>query len=241
MKEKTLIILNKTFKDGFGVVPFSILKNPKIPHYLKPLYILLLSYAWYDSECFPGQERLAQDLGLSVQSVNAQLKQLKKLRLIDWKRRGQGKTNIYFILEISDDLLPDLKSSLNQDLKSSLYKIDKEEVDKVNNRGKPLNSFSSLSEMLLKKAEKLKEEPPGKKMPDWMFLAFDYAEKLGINWDDEEVKKEKVKARWLSLFKRNYLNGKRGKLQRAYSFMVDYPKPLNSVEKIKLFFWRIAN
>ncbi len=147
VKEKTLVILEKTFKDGFGVVPFSILKNPKIPSYLKAVYILLLSYAWYDAECFPGQQRLGNELGLTIVAINRQLKELKKLGLLDWKRRGLGKTNIYYLLEIPDNLKSDLTSSINQDLYSNINKLYKGKVDKVihNNNLKSASHISDIS------------------------------------------------------------------------------------------------
>ena len=144
-KEKTLVILEKTFKPGFGVVPFSILKNPKIPSYLKALYILLLSYAWYEAECFPGQERLGKELGLTKNSIRSQLKKLKELGLLDWKQRGLGKTNIYYLLEIPNKLLPDHKSTCFQKHKSSCDKLDEVELDKVNNNNFSLSKKSRLS------------------------------------------------------------------------------------------------
>jgi DNA-binding transcriptional ArsR family regulator len=61
----------------------------------KMTFAMLLSYAWQNDYCFPGQERLAQDLGLTDRSVRTHLKSLEKIGLLTVKRRGQGKTNIY--------------------------------------------------------------------------------------------------------------------------------------------------
>jgi DNA-binding transcriptional ArsR family regulator len=58
-------------------------------------FAMLLSYAWQNDFCFPGQERLAQDLGLSDRNVRTHLKSLEENGLLTIKRRGQGKTNIY--------------------------------------------------------------------------------------------------------------------------------------------------
>ncbi len=150
MKEKTLIILEETFKYGFGVIPFVILRNPKIPAHLKMLYTLLLSYAWYNAECFPGQNRLAEDLGWGIATVNRGLKELKRLNLIDWKRRGLGKTNIYYIKELPDLLkIANLEfksendefKNGNQDLSLGSNKIDKEEID-YNIKYREIDKFS---------------------------------------------------------------------------------------------------
>ena len=58
-------------------------------------FAMLLSYAWQNDFCFPGQERLAEDLGLSDRSVRTHLKFLEANGLLTIRRRGQGKTNIY--------------------------------------------------------------------------------------------------------------------------------------------------
>ena len=58
-------------------------------------FAMLLSYAWQNDYCFPGQERLAKDLGLSDRSVRTHLKSLEAIGLLAIQRRGQGKTNIY--------------------------------------------------------------------------------------------------------------------------------------------------
>jgi DNA-binding MarR family transcriptional regulator len=58
---------------------------------------MFLSYAWHNDHCFPGQERLAEDMGMSVSRVNAFIKDLESSGLIEIIRRGQGKTNLYKI------------------------------------------------------------------------------------------------------------------------------------------------
>lgn len=174
VKEKTLVILEKTFKDGFGVVPFSILKNPKIPSYLKALYILLLSYAWYDAECFPGQTRLGGELDLSINSIGNQLKELKKLGLLDWKRRGLGLTNIYYLTEIPEKMKSDYKYTVNQESKYTCNKLYKGKVDKVihNNNLKSASHISDISVKGKKKEYKKTEY----KAEDKTHLLREYAE-----------------------------------------------------------------
>jgi biotin operon repressor len=58
-------------------------------------FAMLLSYAWQNDYCFPGQERLAKDMGLSDRSVRTHLKSLEANGLLAIRRRGQGLTNIY--------------------------------------------------------------------------------------------------------------------------------------------------
>ena len=82
---------------GFTQLPDFILRDPKISIGAKTAYALLLSYAWHNDLCFPGQERLATDMGMGVSSVNRFIKELEECSLIEITRRGQGKTNFYTI------------------------------------------------------------------------------------------------------------------------------------------------
>ena len=84
-------------RHGFTQLPNFILRDPGLSAGAKTTYALFLSYAWHNDCCFPGQETLAQSLGMSVGSVNAYVKELEAVNLIEIMRRGQGKTNIYTI------------------------------------------------------------------------------------------------------------------------------------------------
>src|SRR5947209_6150498 len=80
---------------GFTQVPNFILKSKNLSAGDKMTFAMLLSYAWQNNFCFPGQETLAQDLGLSDRSVRTHLKSLEANQLLAIKRRGLGKTNVY--------------------------------------------------------------------------------------------------------------------------------------------------
>ena len=80
---------------GFTQVPNFLLKSKSLSSGDKMAFAMLLSYAWQNDFCFPGQKRLADDLGLSDRSVRTHLKSLEANGLLTIKRRGQGKTNIY--------------------------------------------------------------------------------------------------------------------------------------------------
>ena len=54
---------------GFTQVPNHILDNGKLSPGAKLTYAMLLKYAWQNDYCFPGQERLAKDMGVSDRSV----------------------------------------------------------------------------------------------------------------------------------------------------------------------------
>ena len=82
---------------GFTQIPNFILRDPNVSIGAKTVYSLLLSYAWHNDLCFPGQDRLAKDVGMGIASVNRFIKELEGCSLIEIARRGQGKTNFYTV------------------------------------------------------------------------------------------------------------------------------------------------
>jgi Helix-turn-helix domain len=82
---------------GFTQLPNFILRNPDLTANAKTVYSLLLSYAWHNDLCFPGQERLAEHMGTHVSTVSRAIAELENCSLIEIERRGQGKTNFYTI------------------------------------------------------------------------------------------------------------------------------------------------
>jgi hypothetical protein len=80
---------------GFTQVPNFLLKSMKLSSGDKITFAMLLSYAWQNDYCFPGQQRLARDMGLDERSVRRHLKSLEIDGLLAIRQRGQGKTNIY--------------------------------------------------------------------------------------------------------------------------------------------------
>ena len=82
---------------GFTQLPNFILRNPDLSANAKAVYSLLLSYAWHNNLCFPGQERLAEHMGAHVSTVSRAISELEDCSLIEIERRGQGKTNFYTV------------------------------------------------------------------------------------------------------------------------------------------------
>jgi hypothetical protein len=99
LKEKNLQLdtVNSVLQGGFTQVPNFILKDPNISVGAKVAYAMFLSYAWHNDSCFPGQDRLAEDMGMSRSRVTEYVSELELAGLISIQRRGQGKTNLYTI------------------------------------------------------------------------------------------------------------------------------------------------
>jgi hypothetical protein len=82
---------------GWTGVPNFILESNEISVGAKLTYAMLLKYARELNECFPGQDRLADDMGSGKRSVIRYIAELERVGLITIKRRGQGRPNIYTI------------------------------------------------------------------------------------------------------------------------------------------------
>jgi DNA-binding transcriptional ArsR family regulator len=97
LKERNIILkgADAATAQGFTQVPNFILKSKKLSAGDKMTFAMLLSYAWQNDYCFPGQLRLAEDLGLHERNVRRHLKSLEGNGLLAIQRRGQGKTNVY--------------------------------------------------------------------------------------------------------------------------------------------------
>ena len=99
IKEQNIILetLDPVARSGFTQVPNFVLKDSGLSLGAKVTYAMFLSYAWHNDSCFPGQDRLAADMGMSRPSVSAFVNDLEKAGLVSIQRRGLGKTNIYTI------------------------------------------------------------------------------------------------------------------------------------------------
>lgn len=97
IQEKNIIIKggDALSMRGFTQVPNAILRSGDISAGAKLVYALLLSYAWHNDYCFPGQDLLAEDIGISRQSVNTHVKELERKGFVKIKRKGQGRANVY--------------------------------------------------------------------------------------------------------------------------------------------------
>ena len=82
---------------GYTQVPNHVLVSDRVSPGAKLAYAMLLKYVWEKDYCFPGQERLAKDMGVTRQSANAYLQELQRQKFVDIKRRGQGRTNLYVL------------------------------------------------------------------------------------------------------------------------------------------------
>lgn len=83
---------------GYTLIPNYVLSTKKLTAYSKMVYTMLLSYAWgQKNAAYPGQERLAEDCGISVRTVVRSIRELEGHKFVTIVRRGRGLTNLYVL------------------------------------------------------------------------------------------------------------------------------------------------
>ena len=82
-------------RHGFTQVPNFILTKPNLSVGAKLAYAMLLKYAWDNDACFPGQLKLAEDMGAGERSIRTYLKELETAGILEIEQRGLGRTNLY--------------------------------------------------------------------------------------------------------------------------------------------------
>ena len=102
LNKHTIVIDEPALRGGFTIVPNVLFSCRRLSHGARLTYVLLLKYAWQEGSCFPGVERLAEELEVERKSVMRYTRQLQRLGLITIERRGRGKTNVYHINKLSE-------------------------------------------------------------------------------------------------------------------------------------------
>ena len=79
LKERNIEIIgaDPVTRHGFTQVPNFILTKKDISVGAKLAYAMLLKYAWADDACYPGQVKLAEDMGSGERSIRTYLKELE--------------------------------------------------------------------------------------------------------------------------------------------------------------------
>ena len=80
---------------GFTQVPNFLLTNNDLSVGAKLTYAMLLKYARQDDHCFPGQQRLSEDIGAGERSIRTYLNELEQNNFLEVKQQGLGRTNLY--------------------------------------------------------------------------------------------------------------------------------------------------
>ena len=104
-----IIIENEMLRAGFAAVPYLVLRDVRLSVGARLAYAVLLMYAWQEGSCFPGQGRMADDLGLSQRSLRRFLTELRDLGYISWRKVLPGGTNTYVLHDVKSKLKSEAK------------------------------------------------------------------------------------------------------------------------------------
>jgi len=96
-RERTLLVkgADPLTEQGWTAIPNRVLRDRGLSTGAKLTYTMMLYYAREDQACFPGQDRLAADIGSGKRSVVRYVAELEKAGILHVKRRGQGRPNVY--------------------------------------------------------------------------------------------------------------------------------------------------
>ena len=99
-----IVVENEMLKAGFAAVPYLVLRDTRVSIGARLAYAILLMYAWQEGSCFPGQVRMAQDMGLSTRHLRRALTELCDVGYISWRKLMPGGTNTYTLHDIKSKL-----------------------------------------------------------------------------------------------------------------------------------------
>ena len=99
-----VIVENEMLKAGFAALPYLVLRDNRLSIGARVAYAVLLMYAWQESACFPGQGKMANDMGVSERHLRRYLGELGDRGYISIKRQGLNRPNIYYILDVKTKL-----------------------------------------------------------------------------------------------------------------------------------------
>jgi transposase-like protein len=101
----TVLVEDVSLPRGFVQLPKAVLYARYLSRDAKLLYAVLLGYSWQEQRCFPGYQRLRADLGASENAVRKWMRELEDAHLASQRRRGQGRTNLYLLHDLSTAVL----------------------------------------------------------------------------------------------------------------------------------------
>ena len=99
LKDRNIILrgADAATTQGYTQVPNFLLRMKEITSGDKMTFAMILSYNWQNDSCFPGQAKLARDMGVDERTIRRHIQALQSAGLLEIEQRGQGKTNIYVL------------------------------------------------------------------------------------------------------------------------------------------------
>lgn len=102
--EKTVAFAKRGTQYGFTMVPNALLEDERLTAGARLTYVMLAKFAHQKEECWPGQQRLAELVGVARKALGRYVNELVEVGLVEVTRRGMGLTNVYR-LHLPDEVM----------------------------------------------------------------------------------------------------------------------------------------
>ena len=99
-----IVVENEMLRAGFAAFPYLVLRDVRLSVGGRLAYAILLMYAWQEKSCFPGQQRMALDMGISSRHLRRYLTELRDLGYITWRKVMPWGTNTYVLHDVRSKL-----------------------------------------------------------------------------------------------------------------------------------------
>jgi AraC-like DNA-binding protein len=94
-----IVVENELLRAGFAAFPYLVMKDKALSLGARMTYAFLLMYAWQEGSCFPGQVKLAEEMGLSERQLRRYLYELSENAYIRIERADKRFNNTYILLD----------------------------------------------------------------------------------------------------------------------------------------------
>ncbi len=165
---------------GFTQIPNFVIRDSSLSIGARLLIAVLKSYAWNGSTCYPGQERLAAELGVSSRTIRRLLCELRDAGLLIIQRGEGRRTNTYVLMFENEETNRKkltrnngTATSMHQDM--SVLEINKENKTKTGNKKKN-NNVGSKDETTLRLSSAGVKEPTASLLAAQPHISLEYVE-----------------------------------------------------------------
>lgn len=159
-----ILFRSKIDERGYTMMYNIVLLDTRLSHPAYRTLMLLLYYARQDDHCWPGQKEIASRLGCNLRTVQRHLDELHDLGLISIERRGNNRTNRYWIEDVRDAYSPD-KTASSSDMTemSSRSKSGRREMTFLS--GGKAGDMTEVTPPIEKKNQRVEEESTSSEAP----------------------------------------------------------------------------
>ncbi len=103
MAEKAVRFADPVAQKGFTQIPNAILRDASLSAGARLTYAMLSSFAWQDDECWVGQAKLGDLVGVKDRAIRNYLTELEEAGLLKIEQQGLQKPNRYLLFGADPD------------------------------------------------------------------------------------------------------------------------------------------